>query len=71
MFNAQKDNCLWEKKAKPEHLLSANVKDQNASGPIKAKRPSTVKSLPNGCANKPATFLISAINMFQFISISL
>ena len=71
MFNAQLDNCSWEKKARPEHLLFANVKDQNASGPTKAKRPSTVKSLPNGCANKPATVLISAIKMFQFMTVSL
>merc|ERR1711937_896101 len=43
MSAAQKELCSWVKKARPEPLLSANAKDQNASGPIPRRRPSTVK----------------------------
>ena len=50
-FNVQPEPFSWAKKIRPEPKLSANVRDQNASGPTRARRPSTVKSLPNGCAN--------------------
>merc|ERR1712054_731486 len=56
MSHAQMDKTSWVKTERLVLQLSANARDQNASGPApRARRLSTVKSSKNGCANKLAT----------------